>query len=131
MPESGLRDHLDHLWGMVGVVFTDILQFTHCGEDGQGTCFKAIMDKDNYVSEWTTSPFRPFMGHGRRLPFSTVAVRFTHSGENGQGTCFKAIMEVIGSQTMPVSGLVTHLDHFGTWWAVADFKRRGTIYTLW
>ena len=44
MPESGLRDHLDHLWDMVGVVFTDILRFTHCGENGQGTCFKAIME---------------------------------------------------------------------------------------
>ena len=80
MPESGLRDHL---WDMVGVVFTDILQFTHCGE-------------------------------------------------NGQGTCFKAIMEVIGSQTMPVSGLVHYyLDHFGTWWAAANFKTRCTIYALW
>ena len=41
MPESRLRDHLDHLWDMVGVVLTDILRFTHLGENGQGTCFKA------------------------------------------------------------------------------------------
>ena len=42
--------------------------------------------KDNYVSEWTPSPFRPFMEHGGRLPFSNVAVRFTHCGENGPET---------------------------------------------
>ena len=65
MPVNELGDHLDHfdhLWDMVGVVLTDI-------------------------------------------------PRFTHFGENGQGTCFKAIMEVIGSLTMPVSGLVAYLDH--------------------
>ena len=48
-----------------------------------------------------------------------------------QKTSFKAFLEAIGSQTMPVSGLVAYLDHFGTWWAAADFKRRGTIYAMW
>ena len=82
MPVNELRDHLDHfdhLWDMVGVVLTDI-------------------------------------------------PRFTHFGENGQGTCFKAIMEVIGSLTMPVSGLAAYLDHL--WDIMGSCQFQTTSYDL-
>ena len=34
----------------------------------------------NYASELSRSLFRPFMGHGGRLPISNDVVRFTHCG---------------------------------------------------
>ena len=52
----------------------------------------------------------------------TDILRFTHCGENGQGTCFKAIIEVIGSLTMPVSGLVAYLDHLWDMVSVSRFQ---------
>ena len=46
MPESGLRDHLDHLWDMVvGYCFSTVaVRFTHCGENGRETCVKAFLE---------------------------------------------------------------------------------------
>ena len=75
--------------------------------------------KHKYASEWTQSPFRPFMGHGGRLPFSTVA---------GPETSFKAILEVIGSLTVQVSGLVAYLEK--SWDMVGGCRFKTTSYDL-
>ena len=72
-----------------------------------------------YASEWTWSPFRPFMGHGGRLPFSTVA---------GPETSFKSILEVIGSLSMQVSGLVAYLEQ--SWDMVGGYRFQTTTYDL-
>ena len=72
------------------------------------------------------------MGNGGLLPFFNQHCTILRIVvEMAQKTSFKAFLEAIGSQTMPMSGLVAYLDHFWAWWAAADFKRRGTIYALW
>ena len=41
-------------------------------------CIFASYWEPNYTREWTRSLFRPFLGHGGRLPFSTGVARFTY-----------------------------------------------------
>ena len=90
MPVSGLGAHLDHLWDMEVVCcfqpsLYDLRIVVKKAQKLASGLFGSNW-KHNYASELTPSPFRPFMGHGGRLPFSTVAVRFTHCGENGPET---------------------------------------------
>ena len=104
-PESGLRAHLDHFWDMVVVRHFQLVSYDlRIAVEMAANlpyCISASYWKPIYTREWTRSLFRPFLVFRR---FQLVS-QFTYCGGNGPQTCLIALLQVIGSLTIPESGL--------------------------